>query len=70
MCFIWPSFPCLLQVEQMQSDIDTNLVSIGASVPQMASHDSRLTELVRVASQKQQEIEKLEVNISHLTSFK
>jgi len=54
------------QVEQMQSDIDTNLVSIGASVPQMASHDSRLTELVRVASQKQQEIEKLEVNISSL----
>ncbi len=53
----------------MRSDIDTNLVSIGARVPQMASHESRLTELVRVASQKQEEIEKLKVNLSHLTRF-
>eukprot|EP00435_Cladocopium_sp_Y103_P060940 s126_g22.t1 len=55
------------QVLQLKDDIDTSLVQAGAaSVASRSSHEQRLTEVVRVAARKQQEIQELQANVSGL----
>eukprot|EP00435_Cladocopium_sp_Y103_P061270 s126_g22.t3 len=54
-------------VLQLKDDIDTSLVQAGAaSVASRSSHEQRLTEVVRVAARKQQEIQELQANVSGL----
>ena len=58
-----PSRSCF-QVLQLKDDIDTSLVQEGAATVASSDHEVRLTEVVRVAVRKQQEIQELQANVS------
>lgn len=58
-----PSRSCF-QVLQLKDDIDTSLVQAGAATVASSDHEVRLTEVVRVAVRKQQEIQELQANVS------
>ena len=54
----------VFQVLQLKDDIDTSLVQAGAATVASSDHEVRLTEVVRVAVRKQQEIQELQANVS------
>ncbi|CAL1153704.1 unnamed protein product, partial [Cladocopium goreaui] len=54
------------QVLQLKDDIDTSLVQAGAATVASSGHEVRLTEVVRVAVRKRQEIQELQANVSGL----
>jgi len=58
-----PSRSCF-QVLQLKDDIDTSLVQAGAATVASSGHEVRLTEVVRVAVRKRQEIQELQANVS------